>query len=82
MTLPPIEALDEIDSTNAEARRRAEAGATGPVWIAAARQTSALRFDFEHATVELEHLYGYTDADWKLPPAPTFESSRSSQDWT
>ena len=40
MTLPPIEALDEIDSTNAEALRRAEAGATGPVWITAARQTA------------------------------------------
>jgi len=30
--------LDEIDSTNAEARRRAPA--TGPVWIAARRQTA------------------------------------------
>ena len=40
MSLPPIEVLDEIDSTNAEARRRAEAGATGPVWITAARQTA------------------------------------------
>ena len=40
MTLPPIEALDEIDSTNAEARRRAEAGETGPLWITAARQTA------------------------------------------
>jgi len=40
MSLPPIEALDEIDSTNAEARRRAEAGATGPLWITAARQTA------------------------------------------
>lgn len=38
--LPPIEALDEIDSTNAEARRRAEAGARGPLWITAARQTA------------------------------------------
>lgn len=37
---PPIEAFDELDSTNAEARRRAEAGATGPVWIAAAVQTA------------------------------------------
>jgi len=35
---PPIEAYDEIDSTNAEARRRAEAGEGGPVWITAARQ--------------------------------------------
>lgn len=40
MTVPPIEALDEIDSTNAEARRRAEAGAIGPLWITAARQTA------------------------------------------
>lgn len=40
MAFPPIEALDEIDSTNAEARRRAEAGETGPVWITATRQTA------------------------------------------
>jgi len=37
---PPIESLDEIDSTNAEARRRAEAGARGPLWITAKRQTA------------------------------------------
>ena len=37
---PPIEAFDEIDSTNAEARRRAETGATGPLWITAKRQTA------------------------------------------
>ncbi len=37
---PPIEAYAEIDSTNAEARRRAEAGECGPVWITAARQTA------------------------------------------
>ena len=36
----PILALDEIDSTNAEARRRAEAGEAGPLWITAARQTA------------------------------------------
>ena len=37
---PPIEAYDELDSTNAEARRRAEAGQGGPVWITAARQSA------------------------------------------
>jgi BirA family biotin operon repressor/biotin-[acetyl-CoA-carboxylase] ligase len=37
---PPIEAYDELDSTSAEARRRAEAGEGGPVWITAARQTA------------------------------------------
>ena len=40
MSAPPIEALDEVDSTNAEARRRAEAGARGPLWITARRQTA------------------------------------------
>lgn len=36
----PIEAHEELDSTNAEARRRAEGGETGPLWITAARQTA------------------------------------------
>jgi BirA family transcriptional regulator, biotin operon repressor / biotin---[acetyl-CoA-carboxylase] ligase len=36
----PILRLDEIDSTNAEARRRAEAGEAGPLWITADRQTA------------------------------------------
>ncbi|MDP1631894.1 MAG: biotin--[acetyl-CoA-carboxylase] ligase [Caulobacter sp.] len=40
MSLPRIEVLDEVDSTNAEARRRAEAGEAGPLWITAARQTA------------------------------------------
>lgn len=35
----PVLILQEIDSTNAEARRRAEAGEFGPLWIAAQRQT-------------------------------------------
>ncbi len=33
--------LDEIDSTNAEAMRRAGAGERGPLWIVADRQTAA-----------------------------------------
>lgn len=36
----PITVLDWVDSTNAEARRRAEAGDTGPIWIAARQQTA------------------------------------------
>jgi BirA family biotin operon repressor/biotin-[acetyl-CoA-carboxylase] ligase len=32
--------LDEVDSTNDEARRRAAAGEAGPLWIMAARQTA------------------------------------------
>jgi BirA family biotin operon repressor/biotin-[acetyl-CoA-carboxylase] ligase len=38
--LPQIVAYDEIDSTNAEARRRAEAGEAGPLWITALVQTA------------------------------------------
>jgi BirA family transcriptional regulator, biotin operon repressor / biotin---[acetyl-CoA-carboxylase] ligase len=38
--LPPIVAYDEIDSTNLEARRRADAGETGPLWITALWQTA------------------------------------------
>ncbi|MFC6091977.1 Gfo/Idh/MocA family protein [Saccharothrix lopnurensis] len=34
------------------------------------RQTSLLRFDFERATVDLEHLYGYSDANWAVTAAP------------
>jgi predicted dehydrogenase len=34
------------------------------------RETSYLRFDFAHATVELEHLYGYGDDNWRITPAP------------
>lgn len=43
MGLPSGEAflhLDEIDSSNAEARRRAQAGERGPLWILADRQSA------------------------------------------
>ena len=36
----PVLILDETDSTNAEARRRAEAGEVGPLWITARSQTA------------------------------------------
>lgn len=41
--------------------------------LVSARETSRLRFDFEYATVELEHLYGYTDSDWQFTAAPEHE---------
>lgn len=37
---PPIVILDEIDSTNAEARRRAESGDASSQWIVARRQSA------------------------------------------
>jgi predicted dehydrogenase len=39
------------------------------------RETSYLRFDFEHATVELEHLYGYADDNWSATAAPGHEDT-------
>jgi predicted dehydrogenase len=37
------------------------------------REESYLRFDFERATVELTHVYGYSDDDWRITPAPGWE---------
>jgi predicted dehydrogenase len=37
------------------------------------RETSILRFDFEYATVEVEHLYGYSTSDWRFTAAPGHE---------
>ena len=37
------------------------------------REESYLRFDFEHATVEVSHLYGYADDDWRVTPAQGHE---------
>ncbi|GAB2910499.1 Gfo/Idh/MocA family protein [Nonomuraea fastidiosa] len=41
------------------------------------RETSVLRFDYEHATIEVEHLYGYTDDDWTVTPAPAHEEIKT-----
>jgi predicted dehydrogenase len=38
------------------------------------REETYLRFDFERATVELNHLYGYGDDDWQITPAPGHEA--------
>lgn len=33
-------------------------------------EVSRIRLDCERATVELTHLYGYRNADWRITPAP------------
>jgi BirA family biotin operon repressor/biotin-[acetyl-CoA-carboxylase] ligase len=40
--LAQVLTFDELDSTNAEARRRAEAGERGPVWLMARRQSAGV----------------------------------------
>ena len=39
MPAAPVLLLDQTDSTNADARRRADAGETGPLWVVARRQS-------------------------------------------
>jgi predicted dehydrogenase len=39
------------------------------------REESYIRIDFERATVELTHLYGYGDDDWRVTPAPGHEEA-------
>jgi predicted dehydrogenase len=41
--------------------------------ILSPREETYLRFDYEHATVEVTHLYGYTDADWRVTAAKGHE---------
>jgi predicted dehydrogenase len=49
-----------------------ENGALGSVVtsVVSPREETYLRFDFQRATVELRHLYAYTDADWRFTPCP------------
>ncbi|HLT68214.1 MAG TPA: Gfo/Idh/MocA family oxidoreductase [Microbacterium sp.] len=65
---------DTEDVSVAVARFENGALATVVNSIVSPRETSRLRFDFEYATVEVEHLYGYTDADWTFTPAQGHEN--------
>ena len=46
--------------------------------VVSPRERSYLRFDFEHASVELDHVYGYSDKNWRVTAAPGHESSVAS----
>jgi BirA family transcriptional regulator, biotin operon repressor / biotin---[acetyl-CoA-carboxylase] ligase len=72
---PPIEAYDEIDSTNAEARRRAEAGEGGPVWITAARQTAGRGRRGRSWSTETGNLAATLLTTTCLPPAEAAQLS-------
>jgi BirA family biotin operon repressor/biotin-[acetyl-CoA-carboxylase] ligase len=65
----PIETFEEIDSTILEARRRAERGETGPVWLIAGRQTAGRgRRGRQWASLEGNLLATYLFASTQ-PPA-------------
>ncbi|WOF24296.1 Gfo/Idh/MocA family oxidoreductase [Microbacterium betulae] len=42
------------------------------------RETSQVRIDFELATVEVEHLYGYDNAHWTWTPAPQVDAATAA----
>ena len=72
---PPIEAYDEIDSTNAEARRRAEAGEGGPVWIMARRQTAGRGRRGRNWSTETGNLAATLLTTTDAPPADAAQLS-------
>ena len=45
------------------------------------RQETYVRLDFQRATLELKHLYGYTRDNWTLTPVPPAENDSLMQSW-
>ncbi len=80
------DALDrEIETEDASAAVvRFASGALASVVtsVLSPRETSYLRFDFQDATVEVEHLYGYDNSSWTWTPAPhRAEDSEAVASW-
>ena len=63
-------AIETEDVSMALVRFASGALATVVNSVLSPREESRLRFDFSDATVELRHLYGYSDANWVYTPAP------------
>jgi predicted dehydrogenase len=45
------------------------------------RQETYLRLDYQRATVELKHLYGFTRENWLLTPVPPVQDDNLLQTW-
>lgn len=60
-------------------------GAVGSIVnsVVSPRESSYLRFDFQSATVEVEHVYGYDNSSWRWTPAPhlSTDSGEPSVSW-
>jgi len=65
----PVLAFDEIDSTNAEAQRRGEAGETGPFWLRAAAQSAGRGRRGRRWVSERGNLFTTYFAVTRSPPA-------------
>jgi BirA family biotin operon repressor/biotin-[acetyl-CoA-carboxylase] ligase len=71
----PVVWFDEIDSTNAEARRRAEGGGTGPVWLAARRQSAGRGRRGRPWSSETGNLFATLLLTTARPPAEAAQAS-------
>jgi predicted dehydrogenase len=49
--------------------------------VASPREETYLRFDFHDATIELTHLYGYTNTDWRFTPRVSLTDQASLSYW-
>ena len=61
---------DTEDASAAVVRFETGAIATIINSVISPRETSYVRLDYENATIELDHLYGYSDHHWTVTPAP------------
>ena len=71
----PARWFDELDSTNAEARRLAEAGEGGPLWIAARRQSAGRGRRGRTWESPEGELFATLLANTSLPPAEAAQLS-------
>lgn len=62
--------LETEDVSTAQVRFAGGAVATVVNSVLSPDEVSRIRIDCERATVELTHLYGYRNADWRITPAP------------
>lgn len=67
-------AIDTEDVSMAHVTFASGAVASVVSSVLSPREVSSLRIDCEEATVELDHLYGYTGADWRLTPRRGLEA--------
>ncbi|MFG3257177.1 Gfo/Idh/MocA family protein [Streptomyces sp. NPDC048172] len=62
--------VESEDVSTAQVRFASGAVATVVNSVLSPDEVSRIRIDCERATIELTHLYGYRNADWRLTPAP------------
>ncbi|MET8883794.1 Gfo/Idh/MocA family protein [Streptomyces rubiginosohelvolus] len=70
--------VETEDVSTAQVRFASGAVATLVNSVLSPDEVSRIRIDCELATIELTHLYGYRDADWRITPAPGVAAATSA----